>query len=137
MIRVPDCAEECNAIPTASNNNAAFAGSAFDESVFDRDGEEDLEAQLHAADKRGAKIHYFSRTIAAEHGINAATMLSGLAYKLKFHRLNKWKDRWWYYDSIETLRTRRWPYLSDGCICETGKYLAKENLLIKDCNNRW
>jgi hypothetical protein len=133
MNRLTNLAEECNLIPTA--NNAAFDESILDENVSSRSGDEQ-EVQLREADKCNAKIHYFSRTIAVKHGIIAATMLSGLAYKLKYHRLNKWKDRWWYFDSIETLRTRRWPYLSVGCISETGDYLANEKLLIKDCNNK-
>lgn len=129
--------EECNVIPTASTqNNAASVESAFDESVPDSGHEEGEEKELHAADKCNAKIHYFSRTIAKEHGIIRAAVLSGFAYKLKFHKLNKWKNRWWYYDPVETLRTHRWPYLSDGCISETTDYLAEKHLLIKDCNNK-
>ena len=136
MNRLAYQAEECNVIPTASTqNNAAFVESAFDGSILNN-GHEEEEKQLHEADKCNAKIHYFSRTIAEEHGIIRAAVLSGFAYKLKFHKLNKWKNRFWYYDPVETLRTHRWPYLSDGCISETTDYLAEKQLLIKDCNNK-
>ncbi len=120
-------------LPAGKQNNIAFNESVSDGSILISSDEEE---QLHAADKCNAKIHYLSRTIAREHGIIPSAILTGFAYKLKFHRKNKWKDRWWYYDPIEVLRTHRWPYLSDGCICETIEYLEEKKLLIKDCNNK-
>ena len=136
MNRLTYQAENCNDDSTASRkNNTAFVESAFAENILNSGHEGEEERQLQEADKCNARIHYFSRTIAKEHGIIRATVLSGFAYKLKFHKLNKWKNRFWYYDSVETLRTYRWPYLSDGCISETTDYLEEKQLLIKDCNN--
>ena len=134
MKKLTQQAENCNGnLPANNHNNTAFNESISDGNVPIRDGEE---AQLHQADKCNAKIHYLSRTVARQHGVIASVILTGFAYKLKYHRKNKWKDRWWYYDPIEVLRTHRWPYLSDGCICETTDYLEEKKLLIKDCNNK-
>jgi len=126
-------AEDVEDIPTAAVNNAAFAGSVPRDFSTGSGAEEQ---ELHDADKCNAKIHYLSRSIAAEHGINVSVIVTGFAYKLKFHRKNKWKERWWYYESIETLRNYRWPYLSDGCICESIECAVSSDVLIKDCNNK-
>ena len=135
MSRIAEEPAKLNSKRNVSNDRTAFNESTSKRSVFIRNGEEQ-EQQLHEADKCNAKIHYLSRSVAREHGINPAVVLTGLAYKLKYHKCNRWKDRWWYYDPIEVLRTHRWPYLSDGCICENIEYLADQQLLIKDCNNK-
>ena len=106
MSKVTYQAEDCNANHTANTqNNAASNESISFGSVPVSSSEE---AQLHAADKCNVKIHYLSRAIARQHGVIPSAILTGFAYKLKFHRKNKWQDRWWYYDPIETLRTYRW-----------------------------
>ncbi|MEQ1859383.1 MAG: hypothetical protein ABMA13_05560 [Chthoniobacteraceae bacterium] len=129
-----DC--ETKAHPTA--NNAASAENAFEtKSTSDRGGE-DNERIVAEADQCNAKVHCYSRTVAREHGINASVVLTGFAYKLKHHRMNWWEDRWWYYETLEVLCKRRWPYWGPSGLCGMIEYLAGEdvNLLIKDSNNK-
>ena len=133
---LPRNAEDVTHIPPAKQHKVTdSAKSGPVGNILDGGGENE-ETQLHEADKCNAKIHYLSRSLARNHGIIPAAILAGFAYKLKYHKENWWNNRWWYYDSTETLRTHRWPYFSDGCIWETTEYLTKTHLLFKDCNNK-
>jgi hypothetical protein len=139
MISIEKSAEdvEQDPHPTAHNNKeAAFAESAHQKERASTASGEIEETQLTEADKAGAKIHYLPRRLAREHGVNAATVLAGFAFKLKYHKKNEWNGRWWYYDTLETLVKRRWPYFSESGLWHITEYLANDaELLIKDCNN--
>lgn len=129
-------AEECNVILSASINNTASAASAHSpESISNGGGDE--ETQLNEADKPHARNHALSRLVAKQHGFNHAAVLTGFAIKLRRHKRNKWKDRYWYYDPFSALVKVRWPYFSESALGEYIDYLADDaKLLIVDCNNK-
>lgn len=136
MIRITETSTEVEPERTAQPNKSDVSTST-PESVRES-GEEEREEPQAEADKCGAKIHYYSRSVALEHGVNAAAVLAGFAFKLQYHRKNWWKNRWWYYETLETLCERRWPYFTPSGLFGIVDYLADpaHPLLIKDCNNK-
>jgi hypothetical protein len=111
--------------------------SAFDkpESISDRKG--DLkQCATEVNVPSGARVHYLSRTIAREHGIEVAAVLAGFARKLKKHKSNYIDGLFWFYDPIETLVQMRWPYFSVGGLHGVIRELVNAKLLLKGSKNK-
>jgi hypothetical protein len=79
--------------------------------------------------------HSAPKTIIETFGVEESAVLYGLAIILKNHKANYHDGKHWYFDSLEELIKKRWPYLKKSRLAELLNRLKdQEWLLIKNLN---
>lgn len=79
-------------------------------------------------------IHTFSRTLAGEHGINAAILLAFLAKQVPIYQMAR-NDNLGYYNSIRGL-AEHYPYLTQNIIGYTLNKLRENNIISTGVHNK-
>lgn len=92
------------------------------------------ESESFSIEKR--KIHKVPSSFISELGVEAATVLYGLSMILKNHKANHWNGRYWYYDSLDELIRKHWPYLKRTFLSEIIKKLSDKEHIVTRNNNK-
>ena len=80
-------------------------------------------------------FHRVPKSLIKELGADSASVLYGFSLILKSHKSNKRGGSYWYYDTLDQLLSKRWPYLKRSSLFDIVKKLSeKEYLLISKDN---
>ena len=80
-------------------------------------------------------FHRVPKSLIKELGADTAAVLYGFSLILKSHKRNKRDGRYWYYDTLDQLLAKRWPYLKRSSLFDIVTDLSqKEYLLISKEN---
>lgn len=83
------------------------------------------------------KFHRVPKNLIKELGVEAAAVLYGFSLILKTHKSNKNNGHYWYYDTLDELIVKRWPYLKrTSLFAIVNKLRDKEYLLISKENKK-
>lgn len=93
---------------------------------------EELEKRIRDRDK----FHSVPKSFIQELGSEAAAVLYGFSLVLKNHKSNKVDGLCWYYDTLDQLILKRWPYLKRTSLYEIVRKLENLGYLLISKENR-
>ena len=96
--------------------------------------EKSRQAIGHVIEKRS--LHSVPKSFIKELGIEASAVLLGFALVLKNHKSNLSKGLYWYYDTLDALIAKRWPYLKRSTLYTLVQMLGDKKLIQISKSNK-
>jgi len=105
-------------------------------SNYGDDQRDDLLEESENRKAREEKFHRVPASFIKEVGVDCAAVLYGFSLILKSHKSNLHNGLYWYYDSLDQLLLKRWPYLKRTSLFEIVNTLREKELLLISKENK-